>query len=90
MKKYIVERNIPSIGEFDEATLKGASLKSCDALKQVGSAVQWIESYVAGDKTFCVYMAEDESYIIQHAEISGFPANIITEVVTMISPATAG
>ena len=89
MKKYIIERNIPQIGEFDEATLKGASAKSCDALKQVGSAIQWIESYVTDNKTFCVYLAEDESFIKQHADISGFPANTITEVITMISPTTA-
>jgi len=90
MKKYIIERDIPSIGAFDEATLKGASIKSCDALNQIGPTVQWVESYVTGDKTFCVYLAEDESFIKKHAEISGFPANTITEVVTMISPVTAG
>ena len=90
MKKYIIERNIPNIGEFDQATLKGASNKSCDALNTIGTQVQWIESYVTGDKTFCVYLAEDESFIKQHADISGFPANKITEVTTMISPVTAG
>jgi hypothetical protein len=90
MKKYIIERDIPNIGEFDKATLKGASLKSCDALKQLGTSVQWVESYVTGNKTFCVYLAKDESIIKKHAHISGFPANIITEVTTMISPVTAG
>jgi len=90
MKKYMIERNIPSIGEFDQATLKRASIKSCDALKTIGPQVQWLESYVTDDKTFCVYLAEDESFIKKHADISGFPANKITEVITMISPVTAG
>ena len=89
MKKYIIERNIPDIGTFDADTLKGASAKSCDALKQVGSGIQWVESYVADNKIFCVYLAKDESFIKQHAEISGFPANKITEVITMINPMTA-
>jgi len=90
MKKYIIERNISSIGTFDAETLAGASSKSCDALQKIGPQIQWIESYVTDNKTFCVYLAEDESYIKQHAEISGFPANKITEVVNMISPETAG
>ncbi len=90
MKKYIIERNITKIGEFDAATLKGASAKSCDALNKIGPQVQWVESYVTGNKTFCVYLAEDESFIKKHADISGFPANKITEVITMISPITAG
>jgi hypothetical protein len=90
MKKYIIERNIPNIGTFDQATLKGTSNKSCDALNEIGPRVQWVESYVTGDKTFCVYLAEDESFIKKHADISGFPANKITEVTTMISPVNAG
>ena len=90
MKKFIIERDIPNIGTLDQNALQAASSQSCDALNQIGPQVQWLESYVTGNKTFCVYLAEDESYIKQHAKISGFPANKITEVVTMISPATAG
>jgi hypothetical protein len=89
MKKYIIEREIPDIGNADEATLKGASRQSCDALNKIGSQVQWVESYVTANKTYCVYLAEDESFIKKHAEISGFPANSISEVKTMISPMTA-
>ncbi len=89
MKKYIIERNIENIGSFDQATLQGASRKSCDAIKLIGQPIQWIESFVTADKTFCVYLAEDESYIKQHAELSGFPANCISEVKSIISPITA-
>ena len=89
MKKFIIERNIPNIGTFDQNALKAASAQSCDALNQIGQQVQWLESYVTADKTFCVYLADDECFIKQHAEISGFPANKITEVLTMISPETA-
>jgi len=90
MKKYIIERNIPDIGNSDEATLKGASGQSCDALNKIGPQVQWVESYVTDNKTYCVYLAEDESFIKEHAKISGFPADCISEVKTMISPVTAG
>ncbi len=89
MKKFIIERNIPNIGTFDQDALQAASGQSCDALLQIGPQVQWLESFVTADKTFCVYLAEAESFIKQHAELSGFPANKITEVVSMISPVTA-
>lgn len=90
MKKFIIEREIPSIGCADESALQAASGQSCDAISKIGPQVQWLESFVTADKTFCVYLAEDESFIKKHAEVSGFPANKITEVVNMISPLTAG
>jgi hypothetical protein len=90
MKKYIIERNIPGIGGFDLETLKGASAKSLQALSQIGSEIQWVESYVAGDKTFCVYLADNKGLIEKYSELSGFPVNSITEVETMICPMTAG
>ena len=90
MKKFIIERSIPNIGTFDQATLNGASGQSCDAINKIGAQIQWIESYVTADKTFCVYLAEDKSFIEKHAALSGFPANCITEVQTMISPLNAG
>ncbi|MGJ8662842.1 MAG: DUF4242 domain-containing protein [Marinicella sp.] len=89
MKKFIIERHIPNIGTFDQNALAAASGQSCDALKQIGPQVQWVESFVTKNKTFCIYLAEDEKLIQQHAEISGFPANKITEVSSMISPMTA-
>ncbi len=89
MKKFIIEREIPKIGTFDQNALQAASGQSCDALNKIGPQVQWVESFVTENKTFCVYLAEDERFIKQHAEISGFPANKITEVLTMISPVSA-
>lgn len=90
MKKFIIERNIPNIGTFDQDALNTAATKSCEALTAIGPQVQWLESFVAKNKTYCVYLAEDEHLIKQHAQLSGFPANCITEVHTMISPANAG
>ncbi len=88
LRKFIIERDIPKVGTLDAAQLCGAAKKSNDALRQLGSDIQWQESYVADDKTFCVYLAKDESVIRRHAEISGFPATKITEVRRMIDPTT--
>ncbi|MCB1380524.1 MAG: DUF4242 domain-containing protein [Alphaproteobacteria bacterium] len=90
MKRYVIERDVPSIGSLNAEQLKGAAAKSCDALRAIGPKIQWVESYVAADKTFCVYLAEDEASIRRHSDLSGFPANRITEVVSMIDPTTAG
>jgi len=89
MKKYIIERAIPAVGTFDREQLRGAAAKSNEVLAQLGPDIQWVESYVAGDKTFCVYLAKDEAIIHRHAEISGFPATKVTEVKRMIDPTTA-
>lgn len=89
LRRYIIERDIPKVGSFERDQLRGAAQKSNETLRQLGPDIQWIESYVAGDKTFCVYMAKDEAIIRKHAEISGFPANKITEVRKMIDPTTA-
>ena len=89
MRKYVIERIIPAIGKAEPAELKAAAKRSNAALEQLGPDIQWIESYVAGDKTFCIYLATDESMIRRHANLSGFPADIVTEVVTVIDPATA-
>jgi len=89
MKKYMIEREIPQVGTLDQEQLRGAAAKSNEVLKQLGPNIQWLESYAAGDKTFCVYMAEDESIIQKHAKLSGFPANKITEIGKMIDPKTA-
>jgi hypothetical protein len=90
MRKFIIEREIPAVGSMEREQLKGAAAKSNAALAELGTDVQWVESYVAADKTFCVYLAKDEALIKRHAEISGFPANKITEVKRMIDPTTAG
>jgi hypothetical protein len=89
MKKFIIERDIPSVGTFEREQLRGAAAKSNEVLRQLGPDIQWVESYVADDKTFCVYLAKDEAIIHKHAQISGFPATKITEVKKMIDPTTA-
>ncbi len=88
MRKFIIERDIPAVGSFEREQLKGAAAKSNEVLAQLGSDIQWQESYVAADKTFCVYLAKDEAIIKKHAEMSGFPATKITEVRKMIDPTT--
>ena len=89
LRKFIIERDIPKVGSFERDQLRGAAQKSNEVLRQLGPDIQWVESFVAGDKTFCVYMAKDEAIIKKHAEISGFPATRITEVKKMIDPTTA-
>jgi len=88
LRKFIIERDIPSVGSFEREQLKGAAAKSNEVLAKLGPDIQWQESYVAGDKTFCVYLAKDEDIIKKHAELSGFPATKITEVRKMIDPTT--
>ena len=78
----------PAAGSLDREQLRGAAAKSNGVLRQLGPDIQWVESYVAADKTFCVYLAKDEAIIKQHAEISGFPATKITEIRKMIDPTT--
>jgi hypothetical protein len=89
LQKFIIERDIPKVGTFEREQLREAAAKSNEVLHQLGPDIQWVESYVADDKTFCVYLAKDEAIIRKHAEISGFPATKITEVKRMIDPTTA-
>ena len=88
LRKFIIERDIPKVGSFEREQLRQASAKSNEVLRQLGPDIQWVESFVAADKTFCVYLARDEAIIRKHAEISGFPATKITEVRKMIDPTT--
>ena len=88
MRKFIIERELPAIGSAERQALREAAQKSNATLKELGPDIQWVESYVAADKTFCVYLAKDEDIIKKHAEISGFPATKITEVRKMIDPTT--
>ena len=89
MKTYLIERDIPGAGKLTPEQLKSISQKSCSVLKEMGPQIEWIQSYVTGDKIFCVYKAENEELIREHAKKGGFPANVITEVGTEISPTTA-
>ncbi len=89
MKTYLIERDIPGAGKLTPEQLKAISQKSCSVLQHMGPQIEWIQSYVTGDKIFCVYKAENEDLIREHAKEGGFPANVITEISTTISPATA-
>ena len=89
MKTYLIERDIPNAGKMTPEQLKAISQKSCSVLQNMGPQIQWLQSYVTGDKIFCVYKAENEDLIREHAKQGGFPANVITEIATTISPATA-
>jgi hypothetical protein len=89
MRKYVIEREIPNVGAMEPCELSGAAAKSNTVLARLAPNVQWVHSYVAADRTFCVYLAKDEDAIREHAELSGFPANRIVEVTTMFDPTTA-
>ncbi|HMJ48045.1 MAG TPA: DUF4242 domain-containing protein [Ferruginibacter sp.] len=89
MKTYVIEREIPGAGKLTPAQLKGISQTSCGVLKELGPKIQWIHSYVTGNKIYCIYKAENEELVREHAKKGGFPANVINEVGTIISPATA-
>lgn len=89
LKRFVIERDIPGVGLMTGPQLKGAAGTSNGALAQLGPKVQWVTSYVAENKTFCIYLAEDEKAIQEHAKLSGFPASTITEIKTIIDPTTA-
>lgn len=89
MPKYIIERDIPNAGALSAEQLQGISQKSCSVLHAMGPQIQWVQSYVTGDKVYCVYVAPDEASIKEHAEKGGFPANRISEIKTVIDPTTA-
>jgi hypothetical protein len=89
MKTYVIERDIPGAGQFTPEKLKDISKTSCSVLKDMGPGIQWIQSYVTGDKIFCVYKAESVELLKEHAKKGGFPINSVYEVSSVISPATA-
>jgi hypothetical protein len=89
MKTYLIERDIPNAGKLTAEELKGISQKSCSVLKDMGPKIIWIQSYVTGEKIFCVYKAESEELIREHGKKGGFPVTKITEIENIISPATA-
>lgn len=89
MQTYIIEREIPGASALNADQLKSVSQTSCNVLNEMGPSIEWLHSYVAGDKIYCVYKAENEDLIREHAKKGGFPANKITEVANIISPETA-
>lgn len=89
MRRFMVERTIPGVGSFSMTELCGAARASNQALESIGPSVQWQHSYVAGDKTFCVYLAESPEAIRRHSDLSGIPVTMITEIPRIIDPLTA-
>ena len=89
MPKYVIEREIPGAGKLSPQELQAVSQKSCGVLKGMGPSIQWLQSYVTGDKVYCVYIAPNEDAIREHATKGGFPANKISEVKSVIDPTTA-
>ena len=89
MKRFVIEREMPSVGTLEREQMRAAAEKSNSVLRQLGSDIQWIESHVTQDKIYCVYLAKDVALIRKHADISGFPANKISEVKRVIDPTTA-
>ena len=89
MPKFVIERSVPGAGKMSAADLKGLSQKSCGVLREMGPRVQWQQSYVTDDKIYCVYIADNEEDVREHAKKGGFPADRVTEVRAVIDPATA-
>ena len=89
MPKFVIERDIPGAGKLSAEQLKGISQTSCGVLSKMGPQIQWVQSYVTGDKIYCVYIAPNEEMVREHASMGGFPANKISEVVEIIDPTTA-
>jgi len=89
MKRYVIERDLPGVGQLTQPQLGEAAAKSNEALAKLGGKAQWVQSFVADNKTFCVYLAENEAAVQEHARISGFPASKVTEISSVIDPLTA-
>ena len=90
MPKYVIEREVPGAGKMSADQLQAISQTSCGVLRKLGPEIQWVHSYVTGDKIYCIYIAPDESSVRKHAELGGFPADSIQAVRRMIDPTTAG
>ena len=89
MPKYLIEREIPNAGALSPAELKAIAQRSCAALQQLGSCIQWVQSFVTEDKITCIYIAPNADIIREHAKLGGFPADRVLEVATIIDPTTA-
>jgi hypothetical protein len=89
MKRYVIEREIPGVGGLDDEGLKKAAATSNAALAKLSGKAQWVQSFVVEDKTFCIYLADGEASVQEHARLSGFPASRVTEVRGVIDPMTA-
>lgn len=89
MPKYVIEREIPGAGQLTAEQLKAISQTSCGVLRQLGPEIQWVHSYVTGDKVYCLYIAPNEEMVRKHAQMGGFPANRISQVSSTIDPTTS-
>lgn len=89
MPEFVIERDMPGVGNLGVGDLKAASQTSCSVLRELGPEIQWVHSYVTDNKIYCVYRAPNEEIIREHAQRGGFPANKISQVRNMISPTTA-
>ena len=89
MPKYVIERDIPGAGKLSQSDLKGISQTSCGVLSKMGPDIQWVQSYVTGDKVYCIYNAANEELVREHARQGGFPANRVSAVTAIIDPTTA-
>ncbi|WP_262265763.1 DUF4242 domain-containing protein [Microvirga yunnanensis] len=89
MKRYVIERDIPGVGTMSREQFKQVAALSCEAAAELYGKIHWEHSYITADKTFCIYLADSEASILEHARLSGFPASRTTEVCTIIDPMTA-
>ena len=89
MPQFVIEREMPGVGNLGAADLQGASQKSCTVLRDLGPEIQWVQSYVTDDKIYCIYRAPNEEIIREHAQRGGFPANSISQIRSVIDPTTA-
>ncbi|HYO62897.1 MAG TPA: DUF4242 domain-containing protein [Pyrinomonadaceae bacterium] len=89
MPKFLIEREVPGAGAMSAEELQGISQKSCGVLQSMGPQIQWVQSYVTGDKIYCVYVAPDEEAVREHARQGGFPANSVSRITSVIDPTTA-
>ncbi len=89
MPKYVIEREIPGAGNLSPQDLHAISQKSCGVLSEMGPQIQWVQSYVTDDKVYCVYIAPNKEAVLAHAQQGGFPANVVSEVKSIIDPTTA-
>jgi hypothetical protein len=89
MPKFLIEREVPGAGQLSPAELHAISKRSVGVLRQLGPDIQWVESYVAGDHLYCVYLAPDEEMVREHGRLGGFPVNKVSEVSAVIDPTTA-
>lgn len=89
MPKFVIERDIPKAGSLSSEQLQAISQKSCDVLREMGSQIQWVHSYISDDRVYCIYLAPDEDAVRKHAQEGGFPANRISRIRSVIDPTTA-